>query len=495
MKLQVLLSIAAALSARAACAPDRDIIANTKQGPIRGTKLHDGVNAFLGIPFAEPPVGPLRFQPPQPLKRTHKQPLNATSFGFACHQYRYRGIFSGPIGPGVPESEDCLTLNVFVPRRPRGQQSKLPVYIWSYGGGFSEGSGSAPLYNPTDFVAENEDIIVVTWKYDLFPSATKNLGLRDQRLALEWLRDNIASFGGDPKRMVYGGQSAGSISAQSMTYAYPEDPIVSALILESGTVEGLNSHPEDDSEFVRAARAVGCASQDRKQELECMRTVDADKLKHAISNETFNEFSGYNGGWPTADNVTMFTKEEAQRRGQAGEFARLPTLIGTMLNEGDSVTPYWDAVKGVDRDIADSMTMQSFWCNVALVAGFRAQHNVPVWRYLYRGVFPEVTPYPWARAYHAADIGILMGTYELMKTDPAAPTSPNTKEASKFMQRMFGTFIRDPVHGLANEYSMPTFRPNSSSLVVLFPENRPTFTLDMEPNLNKCWYFNKTQTA
>jgi para-nitrobenzyl esterase len=75
-------------------------------------------------------------------------------------------IFSGPIGPSAPESEDCLTLNVFVPRRHGNHQRKLPVFIWSYGGGFSEGSGSAPLYNPTDFVAENKDIIVVTWKYD-----------------------------------------------------------------------------------------------------------------------------------------------------------------------------------------------------------------------------------------------------------------------------------------------------------------------------------------
>jgi hypothetical protein len=88
-----------------------------------------------------------------------------------------------------------------------------------------------------------------------------------------------------------------------------------------------------------------------------------------------------------------------------------------------------------------------------------------------------------------------MGTYELLKTDPATPSNPNTREASKFLQHMFGTFIRDPVGGLAGEYSMPTFRPNSSSVVVLFPENRPTFTLDTEPKLSGCWYFNKTQAA
>lgn len=152
----------------------------------------------------------------------------------------------------------------------------------------------------------------------------QNLGVRDQRLALEWLRDNIASFGGDPKRMVLGGQSAGAISAHAMTYTYPEDPIVSALILQSGTVEQLGTKREGpDFEFVRVAQAVGCASQDRKKELERMRMVDAAKLQHAISNKTLNEVGSPHGGMPMADDVVMFTPEDARRRSEAGKFARL----------------------------------------------------------------------------------------------------------------------------------------------------------------------------
>lgn len=168
MKLEIILYVAAVLGAHSACAAGGDNIVRTKQGPIRGSQVRDGVNAFLGIPYAEPPVGPLRFQPPQPLKSSHRETLNATRFGFACHQFAYRGIFSGPIAPSVPQSENCLTLNIHVPKRPRCERKKLPVYIWSYGGGFGEGSGSAPLYNPTDFVAENKDIIMVSWKYE-FP--------------------------------------------------------------------------------------------------------------------------------------------------------------------------------------------------------------------------------------------------------------------------------------------------------------------------------------
>lgn len=169
MKLYLILSVVDALSARASCAADTDLLVSTKQGPVRGTQVHVGVNAFLGIPFAEPALGPLRFQPPQPLKRAHRRPLNATSFGPACYQFRYRAVFSDRISPRVPESEDCLNLNIYVPKRPRRERKKLPVYVWSYGGGFGEGSPSAAWYDPVDFVAENKDIIVVNWKYGFFP--------------------------------------------------------------------------------------------------------------------------------------------------------------------------------------------------------------------------------------------------------------------------------------------------------------------------------------
>lgn len=152
----------------------------------------------------------------------------------------------------------------------------------------------------------------------------QNLGLRDQRLALEWLRNNIHAFGGDPKRIVIGGQSAGSISAHAMSYAYPKDPIASGLLLQSGTIEGLGALTSTpDFEFVRVAEAVGCLNIDRAKELECMRRVDAEQLQHAISNQTFNLFGSPYGGWPMVDNTTVFTNEEYERKGRAGEFAHV----------------------------------------------------------------------------------------------------------------------------------------------------------------------------
>jgi carboxylesterase type B len=148
-----------------------DITAITKQGKVAGIKASDDVNAFLGIPFAKPPVGSLRWKPPvTPDKFGDSKIFNASSFGNSCFQFHY-ALFntSGNTGTGPDptlaennQSEDCLTLNVFV---PRGQPSKkLPVFFWSYGGDYVEGSSALAVYNPTNFVQEMKDIIVVTAK-------------------------------------------------------------------------------------------------------------------------------------------------------------------------------------------------------------------------------------------------------------------------------------------------------------------------------------------
>lgn len=148
-----------------------DTLITTNQGSVRGTALNDKVTGFLGIPYAEPPVGPLRFRPPQPLEcqapgaPRSRKPLDATKFGPVCHQFNYRTVLGDTLLSTSGQSEDCLTLNVFVPSRARRRNRLLPVFIWSYGGAFGEGGGSTALFNPTGFVADNKDIIVVTWKY------------------------------------------------------------------------------------------------------------------------------------------------------------------------------------------------------------------------------------------------------------------------------------------------------------------------------------------
>ncbi|KID64795.1 carboxylesterase family protein, partial [Metarhizium hybridum] len=456
------LSIAAITQVMAQPNSSTGLIANTRQGPVRGIEV----------------------QNTPPLNRVsdgHSNVLNATKFGPVCHQFHYRTILGDSLVETSGQSEDCLTLNVFVPRHAfRRKNGLLPVFVWSYGGAFGEGGASMPLFNPTQFVAENKDVIVVTWNYRLnifgFPNTpdlgAQNLGLRDQRAALEWLRDNIAGFGGDAHRITLGGQSAGADSGSAMIYSHMDDPIFSGLILQSGTVQIIGAATQNvDSEFVRVATSVGCAnSADRLQELECMRTVNAEVLMRAISDKTLNAFGAPSGGTPMVDNVTLFTMREYVHRGSAGKFAKIPTLMGHTKNEGDSILN-WTEKCGVNKTLSDLATALIFNCNMALEAGFRYVHRVPTWRYRYAGVFPAVTPFPWARAYHQADIPMLMGTYNLLAQNKTREHHAATIGASRYLQQMFGAFIRDPSHGLEEMYQWPTFVPGLATLIDLFPNN------------------------
>ena len=185
---------------------------------------------FLGIPYAQPPVGKLRFLPPRPiLKYDH---LEVFDFGPVCPQLDFSiGI---PIG-----EEDCLTLNVFT--KMNNSTDLKPVMFWIHGGGLNTGSGN--MYNPSPLI--KEDVIVVTINYrlaylgfitmgnDLAPG---NLGIRDQILALEWVKSMISYFGGDATRVTLFGESAGGMSVHALTVSPKAHSLFSSAIFQSGTM-------------------------------------------------------------------------------------------------------------------------------------------------------------------------------------------------------------------------------------------------------------------
>lgn len=210
-------------------------VINTTLGPVRGTSNGD-VWSYRAIPFAKPPLGSLRFRPPQPFDAPWEQVLDCGgAFGPYCTQDSYI--------TGVPDdgsSEDCLTLNVWTPSGARMNQSNvpLPVLAFVFGGGFGYGDTAQPLYDGVNLTRQN-DVIVVTMNYRLgalgflaLPelqasettgepafgtpaNTTGNAGLQDQRAALAWVKSNIAAFGGDPKKVALWGQSAGAQSVCS----------------------------------------------------------------------------------------------------------------------------------------------------------------------------------------------------------------------------------------------------------------------------------------
>ena len=188
-----------------------DPIARTSGGRVSGL-VRDGVTVFRGIPFAAVPDGPLRFQPPGP-PAGWDGVRDATSFGGAPPQLAPR--------PGAPsvwrasDGLDCLTLNVWTPDLGA---AGLPVMVWIYGGAWKTGASAMPGYEATKLA--HAGVVVVTFNYRLgfegfghLPDVPDNRGLRDQIKALEWVRDNIAGFGGDPGDVTVFGESAGAASA------------------------------------------------------------------------------------------------------------------------------------------------------------------------------------------------------------------------------------------------------------------------------------------
>jgi carboxylesterase type B len=225
---------AAGLASLAQAAPP----VRTTSGVLTGVpgKNSASTTAYLGIPYAQPPVGALRFRAPVRL-HTHNATHGAAKYGQDCPGT----INLGGAGPGVPGvTDDCLYLNVWVPDQSKGDKAKA-VLLFFYGGAFV-GGGTSSGYD-SSLLAGSQDVIVVTTNYRLtifgYPGSPdlkdQNPGLLDQRMSVEWVRDNIAAFGGDPKRIVLFGQSAGADSVDLYSHAWHDkDPIVSGLISQSG---------------------------------------------------------------------------------------------------------------------------------------------------------------------------------------------------------------------------------------------------------------------
>ena len=176
------------------------------------------VVSFLGIPFAEPPVGILRFRPPEPKPPWAPSILKALDYQADCLQSALYAV-----GDGSPKDEDCLYLNIWYPAKAK-DLSALPVLFWIYGGAFQQGSSSKPEYIGNKLAARG--VVVVSCNYRLgalgFLVSTKdglfgNNGLHDQKVAIQWVQDHIHNFGGDPDRVTLFGESAGiySISVHS----------------------------------------------------------------------------------------------------------------------------------------------------------------------------------------------------------------------------------------------------------------------------------------
>lgn len=216
-------------------------VVNTLSGPVVGV-WSDGIRVFKGIPYARPPVDELRFAPPQSAE-PWTEPRDCTRFGDIAVQNRGKTSLTPST---ISMSEDCLNLNIWTPADVDSNQ-KLPVYVFIHGGAYATGSGSIPIYDGTGFA--KQDIVVVSINYRLNAlgfyasnetfaryGTTGNWGHLDQVKALEWVRDNIAAFGGDRDRVTIGGESAGSYSVSALILSPMATGLFRRAIMESGTI-------------------------------------------------------------------------------------------------------------------------------------------------------------------------------------------------------------------------------------------------------------------
>ncbi|KAJ7626883.1 alpha/beta-hydrolase [Roridomyces roridus] len=319
-----------------------------KNGTVRGIGLPQfSQSIFLGIPYAQPPVGDLRLRPPRSINASFGT-LDATAYSPHCWSAFTTGFDDNS---GFPNSEDCLTLNVI---RPTGvsEKSPVPVVVWIHGGGLVRLTHSQAdfRYNGSWIVeasiSNGHPIVFVSINYRLASlgflggkalqdEGSLNLGVRDQRLALHWVQENIAQFGGDPTRVTIQGESsqsgATSVHAQIIAFAGRDDKLFHQAIAESGTGGGnfsLATSAASQKTFNNLIANTSCASTangTEEQQLACIRALPIDEFRENSVGGTGLVFDG--------DFINVPGFFQAYKDGQ---WVRVAFIVGSNTDEGRS---------------------------------------------------------------------------------------------------------------------------------------------------------------
>ena len=465
----------ASLALFAAAAPQAPAVdrVTTTAGAIEGTGASDGVRSFKGIPFAAPPVGPLRWQAPQPVQKW-KDVRPAKAFGNQCMQRR---VFADMVFRSAGTSEDCLYLNVWTPAK--GAADRLPVLVYFYGGGFIAGDGSEPRYDGAALARRGLVTLTVNYRLNVFgflahPELTKesphrasgNYGLLDQVAALEWVRDNVAAFGGDPRRVTIAGESAGSISVSALMASPLSKGLIAGAIGESGAIIPPTWTPLPLAQAETAGLAFADSITDGP--LSDLRKVAADRLLEATARPGASRFPIAIDGYFLPKSLTEIFA--------AGEQAQVPLLAGwnsqesspgSVLGRGNQPTSenYTRAIRDIFKDAADEAlrhypggTADQVQQSATDLAGDRfigfstwkwiTLHGrggkPPVYRYFYTRPRPAMRPQkgtagPAAGAAHAAEIEYALGN---LGTNDVYAWTPDDYKISETFQGYVVNFVK-----------------------------------------------------
>ncbi|MCB1678405.1 MAG: carboxylesterase family protein [Halioglobus sp.] len=303
-------------------------------GVLRGY-LDDGVEYYLGIPYAQAPVGDLRWRPPQPVPPWRGElPVQENPGG--CPQFV-------PLLDTLSGDEDCLYLNVWTPADKPA--AAMPVMVWIHGGGFIAGRGSFTAEDGRA-LAESHQVVVVTLNYrlgvfgflahralsreDADHPGSGNYGIEDQTAALRWVRDNIGAFGGDPQNVTIFGQSAGAVSVCAQLVSPQAAGLFQRAIIQSGPcATGLSSLAGASAVGATLAAKTGCAGEG---ELACLRARSTGEIARALpADPTFAFGEGYTVWWPVLDGQVL--PVQMLDAFKSGDFNRVPVINGSTRDE------------------------------------------------------------------------------------------------------------------------------------------------------------------
>lgn len=276
---------------------------------------------------------------------------------------------------------------------------------------------------------------------------------------MEFVRDNIENFGGDPSRITLFGQSAGAMSTDFYSYAWNSDPIAAGIIAQSGTVSSFGlpyTQNAAAANWYATTRSLGCgnASTDSTELLACMRNVEVDALMAAVPNTGLNAILSAFG--PTADNTLVFSDYTQKIP------ANIPVLVGnddyesgmfrTQLALANNTFPDW---------VWDAYNLAGFTCPAGLRANASLISSNPTWRYRYHGIFPNTDISSEGGAYHGAELPVLFGTADIFGNSTAIEN-----EIATYMQGAWSTFAKDPVMGLITYADgWPLYDPAKETLI------------------------------
>ncbi|KAK0172171.1 hypothetical protein PV328_005520 [Microctonus aethiopoides] len=485
---------------------DDPLIIQTKKGRVRGitqtATTGKKVDAWYGIPYAQKPLGHLRFRHPRPNERWDGI-LNATTLPNSCVQI-LDTVFGDFVGatmwnPNTQLSEDCLYVNVVAPK-PR--PTNAAVMVWIFGGGFYSGSATLDVYDPKTLVSE-ENVILVSMQYRVaslgflyFGTADVpgNAGMFDQTMALQWVRDNIAAFGGNPDNVTLFGESAGAVAISLHLLSPLSRHLFNQAIMQSGSPTApwaIISREESIIRGLRLAEAVGCPHDEKNLQavIDCLITVDpVDIVNNEWGTLGICEFPFV----PVIDGA--FLDETPQSSLITSSFKKANILMGSNTEEGfyfiiyyltelfridgtedvkvtreefiravTELNPYVNQIgrhaivyeytnwlhpddPDVNRDAIDKIVGDyQFTCNVNEFAGRYAETGNSVYMYYYKHRSVN-NPWPrWTGVMHADEISYIFG-------EPLDPSKHYTKEEiqlSKRMMRYWANFAKtgDPNMG------------------------------------------------